>query len=398
MFIRDYDFIHNIEVLFEKKIIIYGAGVYGQEVALLLEDAGVSFYGFCDREEGGNQCLNHPVITISELQEKCNKEDCMIIVSSKSYLEEIVDDLEAKEISAYLCTCFGLQAAIELHVEDERFSEAFRTDFIQRREAAAANWMFNMQCECCMDLRTSPHAILIYQPGEVGASTVCRALLKEKIEAVQLQSLMSSTGTKILDEIFSYYLAKYKNGGVKIITLVREPISRALALFMECFQNTFVLKEEFEIKQCDDNYDLVECASKWMTMNLEENDEFLWFDRELNKVTGVDIYQHPFDKERGYTWIKEGNIEILLLKTEKLKENVAVIEEFVGEPGIELKCDYTGDERWTKFIFEELKRRIKLPARLLEDQYKDNWQLDHFYTEEEKEQFLQAWGEYTIDG
>ena len=384
MLIRDYDFIHNIDVLFEKKIVIYGAGAFGSRIAYFLMDTGVDFDCFCDKDESRKKFLNHPVITLDELKSKTCLEDCMIIVSSKNYCEEMIRVLETKKIEAYVCTWYGLQAGIELHVEDERFELMFRKDFVQRKKT----WISWNKTFWYTKMCTFPHAILVYQPGKVGSKTVWQTLREERIDAVHVHSLLPETGVEVMDKMLTTFSDTFKVRGGRIITLVREPIARALSQFMQYF-DTFIMLEDIE------DQDIATRASNWMREELlDTNQEFMWFDREIKEVTGIDIFQYPFDKERGYAWIKEGNIEILVLKMEKLNENTAVIGEFVGKPNLELRNSNVGDGKHYNYIYKELKEKIRIPASLLDSQFKDNWQLDHFYSEEEKKRFREKWSKY----
>ena len=124
---------------------------------------------------------------------------------------------------------------------------------------------------------------------------------------------------------------------------------------------------------------------------------FCFCDRELKEATGINIYQYPFDKEKEYAWIKEGNIEVLALTLEKLNENVEVLGEFVEKPDIKLQNANVGDEKQYKYIYEGLKKDIRLPSAVVKSQYKNNPLQDHFYTEEEKERFLRKWSRYVSD-
>ena len=384
MIIKDYEFIHNINVLFEKKIVIYGAGAYGRRMAYLLMDTGVDFDCFCDKDESKKQFLSHPVITLDELKNKTCLEDCMIIVCSQDYCEEMIRDLTAKEIEAYVCTWYGLKAGIELHVEDERFEQIFRKNFVQRKKA----WITYDKSYWYINICKFPHAILVYQPGKVGSQTVYHTLRKERVDAIHTHTFFSETGIEVVDAMLATFADTFKVRGGRIITLVREPIARALSQFMQYF-------DEFIHVVDIDGQDMAISASNWMRKELlDTNQEFMWFDREIKEMTGIDIFQYPFDKERGYAWIKEGNIEILVLKMEKLNENAAVLGEFVGKPDLKLHNSNVGEGKHYNYIYKELKEKIKIPASLLDSQYKDNWRLDHFYSEEEKKRFREKWSKY----
>ena len=60
MYVKDYEFIHNINILFERPIIIYGAGAFGEKMAELLKELSVNFTCFCDRigEKSKSICMH----------------------------------------------------------------------------------------------------------------------------------------------------------------------------------------------------------------------------------------------------------------------------------------------------------------------------------------------------
>jgi len=173
--------------------------------------------------------------------------------------------------------------------------------------------------------------------------------------------------------------------GVKIITLVRDPVARALSSYMQLLDDEMgMLKssEDIEVDVQNYVYDL-----------LERNHEFVWFDKEIKELTGVDIYAYPFDKEKGYAWIKKGKIELLVLKMESLNENEEILGEFVGISDLKMEKRNIADNKESKYIYEGMKSQIKIPPNLLEWQYKHNEKMAHFYSEKEREEYLNKWME-----
>ena len=399
MQIQDYELVNNIGALFEKKIIIYGAGKYGIRSAKLLEKAGVEIFCFCDRNARQKQYPDHKVITPDELEVTIKKEDCMIVVGSKDYCDEMIGELARREVEAYICTWYGLRVAIEINIDDVRFLRAFQKEFKRKRELhrllvgfASDNVTLAQMCQ------VTP-AILVYQPGKVGSMTVCNTLSRAGMDSIHIHGICSVNGPDtviaVMEEASAFFKKHIRTEGCKIITLVRDPVARELSAFMQGFSYDMYTTHNF-----DNGFCLATKASEHIVKKLDENDEFIWFDRELKEATGIDIYQYPFDKEKGYVWIKEGNIEILVLTLEKLDENAGregVLGEFVGKPGIKLQNANVGDKKQYKYLYEGLKKDIRIPARVLESQYKNNPLLDHFYTDEEKERFLQKWSRYVSD-
>lgn len=398
MQVKDYELINNINPLFEKKIIIYGAGKYGNRSKKLLEKAGVEVYCFCDRNAEQKQRLDYPIITLDELEVMVKKEDCMIVVGSKDYCDEMIEELERREAEAYICTWYGLQAAIEINIDDVRFLKAFQEEFKRKKELFCLLGKNSNERNTLINMCQIIPAFFVYQPAKVGSATVCNTLLQEGIDAIHVHNMCffsdESAETSVWEEVSTFFKEHIRVEGCKIITLVRDPIARALSLFMQGFSYDKWITQHYD-SECS----LAENATKFMVeTELDPNWEFNWFDRELREMTGIDIYQYPFDKEKGYVWIKEGNIEILVLTLEKLKENIEVLGDFVEKPGIKWHNINIGNEKQYKYIYERLKKDIRIPARVMEEQYKNNPQLDHFYTEEEKERFLQKWSRNVSDG
>ena len=395
MYVKDYEFIHNINILFERPIIIYGAGAFGEKMAELLKELSVNFTCFCDRiGEKNKENMNHPIITLDELKEKTDKEDYLVIVGSREYCQDIIDSLQIKKVKAYVCTWYGISLGIELNIENIRIPESYRNDFIQRKEIYLKSYELYNHMRYVMDISKSPNAILIYQPAKVGSSTIYSSLVKNKVESVQIHFIAYNRwineNPKVQNNEMSYFRNSIRDRKrkVKIITMVREPIGRALSQFVHGFNGEFS-------DRCNDSH-IERAALNWIDDALTMDYEFVWFDKELKTVTGIDIFQYPFDRERGYTWIREDNIEILVLKMERIDANEDIIGEFVGKPDFKLVHAGLGEEKCYRYIYKELKKQIKIPVEWLEQQYHDNAKVDFFYTNEEKKEFWDKWENINI--
>lgn len=402
MYIKDYDFVtKNIDALFDKEIVIYGAKAMGKTLARLLEDAHVVVDCFCDRDSGIGCNLGgggYPVITLAELKSKTKKADCMIIVASKRYREEMIDELQKNEINGYVCTWYGLRLGIELNIADKRFPEEFRRDIRRKIDLYDdLKKVSNYQCRSFESLYGYLDGILVYQPGKVGSTTIYRTLLRENMQAFHIhhivKNLCRGTGIeKVIDGQIDYFRKKLmgdERRKLKIITLVRDPVARALANFMQEYYEDLFLVSVVTV-----NHDLQENAQKYVMKNC--NYEFIWFDEELKALTGVDIFDYPFDKEKGYAWIKKDDVEILVLKMEKMDENEKIVGEFVGKSELKYVNHNIGDNKYSKNIYQELKKRFSISLDRLKEYY-DNERFLHFYTEEEKMELCNRWGKNFLE-
>ena len=337
--------------------------------------------------------MEKPVITVQQLKVKASMENCLIIVASFNEFEDIIEVLKYEKIKGYICTWYGVQSAIQLNFDNERFPLDFRKTFERRAQITKTNYHLSYLLETYSDLAMSYTPVIVYQPAKVGSSTICSTLNAANIENVHIHYLMDNS-VKIKElpkdfvDLFTQYSAilreKILNSkeNVKIITLVREPISRAASWFMEWFDKDCVVRET--------DYKIDVALSEFVKTQLESNYEFEWFDKEIKELTGIDIFMYPFDKEKGCSWIKVKNIEILILKMEKISDNLDMLESFVGCK-LKLQSANVGLQKHYKYIYEELRKNFRISKEDIEKHYIQNSKLNHFYSLEEKNGFLEKW-------
>lgn len=138
--------------------------------------------------------------------------------------------------------------------------------------------------------------------------------------------------------------------------------------------------------------DLKKSAKEYVMTQLDSDVEFMWFDKELKELTGTDIFAYPFDKEKGYAWIKEGNVEILVLKMEQMDKNEEIVGKFVELQDLKYVNSNIGEGKYSKYIYQELKKQFSLQTDWLRAYYMGNERFLHFYSETEIDSFCNRWG------
>jgi len=103
-----------------------------------------------------------------------------------------------------------------------------------------------------------------------------------------------------------------EGGEVKILCAVREPIGRNISHFFQDIER-FIPRNPMP-SQIQDIVDI-------FIEKFEHDYPDQWFDQEFRSVTGVDIYQKGFDKERGFSVYKNGRISALVYKIEVAETN-----------------------------------------------------------------------------
>lgn len=111
----------------------------------------------------------------------------------------------------------------------------------------------------------------------------------------------------------------------------------------------------------------------------------LWFN-EMKNVFRIDIFEYNFDIERGYSIIKKDNIEILVLKLEKISELNKIIENFINIEDFKLNTFNDASHKNYKDNYENFQKTFKIPEDYFPKIYKNKY-IEHFYSSDEINNF-----------
>ncbi len=372
--INDYYLLNHINDLFDRRNILYGAGCFGRKTAEIFSIVGIKIDCFCDRVPKEN-FLGKKVISAYELKRRYDLGEALnIIICSEKYYTEIEKDLITIGIEKNVYTYFGAGISIGLHIGNKRFSAETASWFIAEKERQAiANE--NRKENNVLEITEKCPDILIYQAGKVGSSSVFETLTEYGVKAFHLHYLMKYDRAKT--ESVVHYL---QNRHIKIITMVREPIKRGIS---EIFEFIGIDAGREYKDQNVENYVLEK-----LELLCQENSPFLWFFSEVKALTGIDIYDYPFDRERGYSIIRSEKADILILQTEKMTQNEGIIGEFCGIPDFKLKKKNVSKEKLYGEAYRKVQENLKVPKEIVDRYYIGNRLFDHFYSEQDKEKFL----------
>lgn len=384
--IKDIDILKNVDILIHNEIIIWGAGEEGKDIARLLIEATIPIECFTDTNEEmwGKDCMGSTIVAPSEICEMVKRYHTIIIIGSLQYAESIREDMERLQIqpSGGIFSWYGVQCAIELNIYNKVFTSTFRLSFLNNKRLIRESYNMKTEMgwytELWVDSQFSEvNPILFLTPTKVGHRTIGFSLRKRGIPVWGRHELLE------IPDIVLKGFWKYDQMPHKIITSVREPIQRDISAYMESFYPSWVnLKEEV-------NFDLKQNVTNYLKHNAKTKYGYLFDYYDIfYDITGIDIYKYPFDREQGYGIIREKNWEILLLKLEKLNDNVSVIADFLNIPDFHLYTENVGAEKWYKYLYKNLKADIEIPQEVIDKYYIGNERMDYFYTDSEKATFL----------
>lgn len=406
----DFEISKNFELLREKELYIWGAAEKGWQIQKTLKRFGIRIRAFCDSDiqKWGEDYENIPVISPYEFLKryKKNAQICLIsCIFRENELLRLLRELEAGDISfvSYLgiknaCIANGIVLEIQgnLPIYDKIW------EYKQRNYLKGCCCGFPIKA--LEELETyNSNTIWNWQPGKVASRTICNRLRQAGITCIHLHTL--NYPAHVLGESLREVWTKKINGKfskkIKIITSVREPLSRDYSAFWQSFEMEHaylmsLFNKDFQ-KMYEDYVALIlngyRLASEKMGCTLPSIwcDEFEWFNEEIRRYSDIDVYAYPFDKERGYQVIEKDNVQLFIFKVEKLDDIMSALCDFVGCDNLSRQDTNKAENKIYHLAYKEFKKTVRLSSGYVDHYYKNNEYVNHFYTTEEKDTFLKQW-------
>jgi hypothetical protein len=242
--------------------------------------------------------------------------------------------------------------------------------------------------------------ILIYQMGKVGSTSLAKALGDR---AIQIHNFYprnepcsrrplyrSGLHKKPLQWAFYHVIRRAirRRRTLKIITLVRDPIGRNVSMYFHDLH--YWLAYYFSEVRPDrvgraDMNTLIDCFRE----TFDHTYPLDWFDKELKRLTGIDVYEHAFDRATGCTKIDRDGVSLLVIQTEKLRECWHAVEEFCGRK-LELREDNRSARKWYGTLYASFLDTYSLNADELERIYSSRY-ATFFFSEETRDELRSRW-------
>ncbi len=235
--------------------------------------------------------------------------------------------------------------------------------------------------------------VMLYQMGKVGSSTLKHSLNKFNVDNMHVHRFYFSHKERplsIKDRLqklkHNYLMNKFLNNKkqeFKIITFYRDPLPRNISSFFQNLEYYFTSKELAHL----DYETLVKAFNNSNQIHETPNN---WFDLEFKRKTGIDIFKHPFDKEKGYSVIKNGHVSVFVCTTNNINNLESELGAFLDIPKFKIYNDNVGDQKWYKDLYAEFKKNYQPSKAMIDSLYNSNT-IHHFYSENEIHKLKNKW-------
>jgi hypothetical protein len=225
--------------------------------------------------------------------------------------------------------------------------------------------------------------LISFQMGKVGSSTI-----KDTIETDYRVHHMH---TRQEMELILPHIRRKAGKKIDLITASRDPIGREISVF---FQNLIAPGFPYGVSSRKEALHLgasglIPHFKKMLESGGAETT--IWFDRHFKPSTGVDIYEHPFDRDKGWLIIETDEWNILVVRFEDINKNYCeAVNAFVA-PRFGKNIRYkkmrpfnVSDDKWYSTLMKEFKSTITFNKEMFESVFNSKY-VKHFYTEKEIE-------------
>ena len=188
-------------------------------------------------------------------------------------------------------------------------------------------------------------AVLVYTFGCAGTRSLQQSLVDIGVEPVFAVHYLHPERARRIPHypknlglvLHAAYVRKSRP--LKIVSTIRNPIDHAVSVF---FRDRFMGLPEIP------DVDVPELTQTFTDYVQERSPDEDWFTEELKPALGIDVYDTPFDPEKGYSILRLGAIELLLLRLEAdNSEREKIVGSFLG----------VSDFRWRRDLNSAQNRR-----------------------------------------
>lgn len=378
----------------EATTVLFGCGQIGKKTGMMFERCGIPISYFCDNncQLWGTTFFGVPVISPEELKTLAEKER---VVLQMAVNKEIQPDIlkQVKEFPLAECiwneeckSIFSYYHRCELFSSSESLYDYYHNFLLED----AKNKPLLMNYPACY---FDESFVFVHMVGKTGDRTIVHTLNQHNVYAFQ---------THVPDFLPEEFFSGMEK--VKIITAVRDSIAldissiyQGIGLFLgynlplEFYQNKEVRVQEFfdtsygSLNHSEETYGYHPFYNKHGEKNSTLHH---WFEEQGKRI--VNVLDHPFDQEKGYTIIKEGKYDIFFYQLEKLNDLVPELSEWVGVPFDKLVIANEASSKWVAESYKRAQKELRFSQEYFDRSY-DSPYMQHCYSPEDLEKFKARW-------
>lgn len=206
-------------------------------------------------------------------------------------------------------------------------------------------------------------------------------------------------------------MSKKRGEKYKVVSLIRDPVAHYISYFFRYYKLFGFQREQMKKRVGLKTFHFLQ--SNFIKIIEGEKKDYKnsyffrsimdFFDTEIKKNHGIDVYKYPFDHQKGYKVYENDKVKLLVIKLEQFKnigaealgsflldltvDEFKQIEEMYGKIS-KIKKNTTMSRYSSNRYF---KKKVKIPKDILDYFYSFKYS-KHFYNKEEINGFVKKWG------
>lgn len=370
-----------------KKIVLWGIGQKGQELYRIFTTLGYQIFAYCDNNEELWDTLRNgcPVLSPKNLKQVQEQNDNLLIqiAVGSALQQEIVEQLASLEISKCVDPFHDIR--LLYHWKNLEFARSSNDKDNQMCCRPAAPTVETIQQAISDKVRSSKSPlVVICMPPKCGDYT-----LNHTFDYQKLQYYNVCHNLRALDREYFHGLHE----PIKCIVAVRDPIAQMVSTLFQLiasFEYNFLATYAQEF--CEDGGNVQKLFDKWIQDRSFGNYGSSMITKFVQGFCEsiIDIMEHPFHQDKGYTIIKEGNLEVFVYTLEHMNDIIPELSEFVGVPFDQYVMGNEASNKWIAKSYKQAQEELKFSQEFFDACYNEPY-VKHFYSKEDIEKFKNKW-------
>lgn len=386
---------------YDKGVVLFGCGSAGAYAKRVLDRFEKKIICFVDNEQEkwGSHCCGIPVKSVKEMLSILEEDEHIVIQITDERSDEIEKQLLELDVSDKRIISYG--------EFEQRILDLSRYLYLKKEGITVDDPIYTAELDSYNAYRKGHMAKVIMRHNLCGPSENIFINAAPKTGNTTLISSLERAGISCFQGRQGYFTKIWdfmplKGKKIKMILGVREPFSQLLSMMFHMQSNFWDQTAYWE-----NGGDVQKIFNDVIAQEIKENKIIPYYDREKNKahqtrfvekhfaeavenIFHIDVYDHPFDCERGYSIIQHENVELFVYQLEKLSQLENVLGEFLNIDDFVLYTDNVGDLQWYKKYYREAKKNLKIDRKLFNEVYSDQY-MKHFYSEKQINVFREKW-------
>lgn len=389
----------DLSIYKENKVIIWGANKNGEKMIDLFNFLKINILAVCDFDQSkvGKKIKQIDVISLDELRELSEKGYSLVIQEVPWFdeWERVKRETKCLNIVGYIM----IREAWHVLLFKQRYDlYKFEPNLVLPSLDINETIIKNRVEELRLFIENSfgQPINVICTPFKTGDYTLMNCFSENDIPYVQIWNSSLAFNKEMLSKI---------PNKIRLFLGLRDPVSQNLSWVYQLISTSFVGTPDILriLLKYDENFfinggDAQVFWDLWLknTHYMEENriETPIYYDIQgmlkqyQNNI--CDFTKYPFDKEKGYTIVKEGNFEIFIYQIEKLNNLCDEFSDFIGEKIEKFGNKNDTSDKWISDSYKQAKKDLNLSKGYFDKCYSEEY-VKHCYSEEDVKKLKEKW-------